>query len=482
MKSKVMLFVREFRQSVARNPIEALLAAGTCVLWLCLLREETDSVLNLLRFAPVIFLLACILHAHSGHKGIRVAYYLSPLLWIPFYWIDKDALFPRYFVTLILIQILYVLATSRRTDRSFASAAGRYLKSAVLSLIFSVIIWLALCAILFSIRSIFDVWSELEMELYVITQALAFGLCLPLLFLFFKGEDGGENRPPAAAFRFLLDYILSPALLIYAVILYVYMLKIIFTVNLPKGQIAYMVTAFVTAFFCLKACQLFLERQIYAKFYRRASLITLPTLIICWVGVIYRIQEYGFTVMRVYLVIFVAVLTLLALLFFFRRIPHYAFAAWASVGLFGLITYVPGITAADIEAWSQSGRPQSEAPAPGETLHIQSGAPVDIAAYRQLYPLESYPKGNYYETNSDTLSIYIKDSLLLREDFNHLFARQLEHAGLSPTDSIPERKYAELLCLPLDSGAILFEYIALQRTDTGYHVNYLVPKYYLSEN
>ena len=479
--NRLHLIGLELKQSVKRNPVESFLALCFLVVRLGMLGAEATSWWNVVRYAPVVFLLTCIFHAHSERKGVRWLYYLSPLLLIPFGFVEETRLSLPYAFTLMIIQLLYILLTSRRYDRPFAYGALNYVKSAGIALALSLVIWITLWVIVASVSYIFDIWKEDTADLILITQAIAIAFCLPLLFVLFRDAHRDKAMQPAKAFRVLLNYVLSPALMVYTVILYLYMLKILITFELPKGQIAYMVTAFVSAFFILKGCQFFLWRRFYGWFYRWASWITLPTLALCWVGVVYRIREYGFTEPRVYLIAVVSVLTFTALLFFFRRWPHYSLAAWSAVALFSLITYIPGITAKDIEEWSQAGRPESDkSPEWKKTIVIRSQKSVDISDYKQLYLLNSYLEEDiHYQTTRDSLSFYIKDSLVYSNAFSRIFAGQLQKAGLSPTDSIPEEKYPELLRLELDSGTILFEDYHITRTDSGYEIGYMQPMVYL---
>ncbi len=479
--NRLYFFGLELRQSIKRNPVESLLALCFFVIRIGMLGAEATSWWNVLRYAPVVFLLTCIFHAHAERKPVRWLYFLSPLLLIPFGLIEETQFTLPFAFTLVIIQILYVLATSRKYDRPFAYGALNYVRSAGIALALSLIIWITLWVIVASISYIFDIWEENMDDLILITQAIAIAFCLPLLFVLFRDAHRDKPLQSARAFRILLNYVLSPALMVYTGILYLYMLKILITFELPKGQIAYMVTAFVSAFFILKGCQFFLKRRIYGWFYRWASWITLPTLALCWIGVVYRIREYGFTEPRVYLIAVVSVLTLTALFFLFRRLPHYTLVAWSAVALFSVITYIPGITAKDIEDWSQAGRPESDRNAQEKTLlTIHSQEPVDISGYHQLYFLDSYPEGgNYYQTYQDSLCLYIRDSLVYHNEFSRIFADQLQKAGLALTDSIPEAKYAELLRLDLDSATILFESYGVMQTNSGYDVRYMQPKVYM---
>ena len=469
------------KESVRRHPVEAFLAVCFCGLWISMVWVDDHPIWNLLRYAPVVFLLACIFHAQAKWRVMRWLYYLSPLLLIPCYGMSEALVSLPYFFTLLNIQLLYVLATSGKDDKSFTEGAWRYVKSAGIAFVLSLIIWLTLWVITASISYIFDIWKDDMADLILITQAIAFAFCLPLLFILFKDVYGEKAMHVGKAFRILMDYVLSPALIVYAVILYLYIGKIVITFELPKGQVAYMVTAFVGFLFMLKGCQSFLEKRNYDWFYRWASWITLPTLALCWTGVAYRINEYGFTEPRVYLVAVVSVLTLMSLFFLVRRLSHYTLTAWSAVVLFSTLTYIPGITAKDIEAWSQTGRtePMKEAQRE-EMITIRAQSPVDISGYKQLYLLDSYPEeGNYYQTYRDSLYLYIKDSLVYHNDFSCIFIDQLQKAGLSPMDSLPKEKYTELLRLDLDSVTILFENYNVLRTDSGYDVRYMQPKCYL---
>ena len=469
------------KESVRRHPVEAFLAVCFCGLWISMVWVDDRPIWNLLRYALVVFLLACIFHAQAKWRVMRWLYYLSPLLLIPCYGMSEALVSLPYFFTLLNIQILYVLATSEKDDRSFTEGAWRYVKSAGIAFVLSLIIWLTLWVITASISYIFDIWKDDMADLILITQAIAHAFCLPLLFILFKDVYGGKVMLVGKAFRILMDYVLSPALIVYAVILYLYIGKIVITFELPKGQVAYMVTAFVGFLFMQKGCQSFLEKRNYDWFYRWASWITLPTLALCWTGVAYRINEYGFTEPRVYLVAVVSVLTLMSLFFLVRRLSHYTLTAWSAVAFFSILTYIPGLTAKDIEAWSQTGRtkPMKEAQRE-EMITIRAQSPMNITGYTQLYLLDSYPEeGNYYQTHRDSLYLYIKDSLVYHNDFSCIFADQLQKAGLSPMDSLPKEKYTELLRLDLDSVTILFENYNVLRTDSGYDVRYMQPKCYL---
>lgn len=101
----------------------------------------------------------------------------------------------------------------------------------------------------------------------------------------------------------LLNYIVTPALLIYTAILYLYMAKILFTWSLPEGGVAYLVFGFTITALAVKAVDQLLGKLIYNWFFDRFSLVSLPMLVLFWIGVMRRTNEYGLTEPRVYLLV-----------------------------------------------------------------------------------------------------------------------------------------------------------------------------------
>ena len=154
----------------------------------------------------------------------------------------------------------------------------------------------------------------------------------------------------------LLNYIVTPALLIYAAILYLYMAKILVTWTLPEGGVAYLVFGFTMTALAVKALGRLLEKRIYDWFFDRFSLVSLPVLALFWIGVVRRTNEYGLTEPRVYLVVCGGLMTLCVLLFLSQRTGRYLWvclAAWVS---FAALAYVPFLEPERIAVQSQTQR------------------------------------------------------------------------------------------------------------------------------
>jgi hypothetical protein len=120
---------------------------------------------------------------------------------------------------------------------------------------------------------------------------------------------------------FIFSYILAPLIIGYLGILYCYIIKILIEWNLPKGNVAYMVLAFgiigifTHAFsYPLRGTGTKLLKIVYRYFYYAL----LAPVVLLFVGIGVRINEYGFTEER-YLVVLFAIWFLLSAAYFILK-------------------------------------------------------------------------------------------------------------------------------------------------------------------
>ncbi|MFQ8803975.1 MAG: DUF4153 domain-containing protein [Alistipes indistinctus] len=185
----------------------------------------------------------------------------------------------------------------------------------------------------------------------VLYRTVAFG------FLTFNRKSEPAEPESSKLLDTLLNWVLSPAVLAYTVLLYLYFAKIVATWSLPRGRIAYLVFGFTLIAVAAQAGQTLLNKRYYDWFYNRFSLISLPALAMFWVGVGCRWSDYGLTENRVYLIACGLIMTACMGLFLSRRIGRYLYVTLTAIVILALFTYIPGLTPRDIERWSQSGRP-----------------------------------------------------------------------------------------------------------------------------
>jgi len=494
MKEKVYRIISQLKATLKLNPAEVLLSVIVCILG-CIYAIDRDlPVETILLYFPVFFLITYTLNQFTRGRKFHFIYYLSSLLFLAFYGWTDGFNYPVTMITYGVVMCIYLISLRKIENNDFMAETFRFIKAVMISGGLSGITWLLLISIYFSIKYIFNIWNSVESEAISCISSFSFLLIMPLLFLFFhKKQDQTKHQK---WFHILVNYILSPALLIYTAILYLYIIQILISWSLPKGGIAYIVIAFIVAVFFLKGCQPFLKQHYLDWYYKLSSLVVLPALIMFWIGTVYRIHQYGLTELRVYLLIIGIILTFITALFFFKRYGRYYYVICLAIFFLSLFTYIPGITAKNIGEYSQSYREKNGLINPGEntgnfsSIHITNSGSVDITGFTSMSPVYFYKNKEGYWANysreNDMDSIYLyapEDQLIFKEDIEVLFANQLKKAGIAIGDTIPQTAYPELLSIDLDSMVFILESISLSRYNNNipYEVNYMNPQLILKK-
>lgn len=190
----------------------------------------------------------------------------------------------------------------------------------VSSFFFGGVLMLGLSLAIVSMDKLFGVniptytYDYLAIFCFVLFSSLYFISSIPNMDL----EKEDDNKYSISRFlKILALYILIPILLVYVVILYLYMFKIIFTWELPNGWISWLVSVFgVVGYFTYYLVRPYQfehqnskveEERSYklSLFYTNYfTMIILPLLVLMFVGIMRRIVDYDFTINRLLVLLF----------------------------------------------------------------------------------------------------------------------------------------------------------------------------------
>lgn len=321
-------------------------------------------------------------------------------------WTEETA----YWIAACVALPLWMCVRHRLTDNEpFVQRNVQMAWSAARALLVAGILYLLYAAIVYTIKSLFDIPHKTWDGWYEQAALLLFCVLAPVLFF------AMEDRPaPVEIRRFwavLLNWVLTPALLIYTVVLYVYAAKILFTWNLPKGGVAIMVTVFFVVFLLTKMLQMLTEPQPFKWFYDRFGLFVLPLLALFWTGVARRLADYGLTESRYYLLLVGALMTACVLVFLFRNRRGYFALAAGALAVVLLTVLVPGLRGERIAQRAQIQRVRTIATQLDRlnddgTLRLPEPDPTDtlnMEEHRRLYQSLDYIGDN--------------DMLVLKQEF-----------------------------------------------------------------
>lgn len=396
----IRIFIGKLGETLRFAPAEIFTTVYAFVTFTLAYEKVSPIQEEYIALAPLVFGLSFILN-RLCHGKWRLIYYLSPLVYVLFIKTDlKDWITStEYIIALLICPLAVILSDWIKDNKRFAERIIRYLVDWVAAGLLALVAYLLVNAIVYSFGYIFDLHIPSKFSFYAFLSASI--LLTPLCFLTFNRQsEQTPDRPiPGNSFLDILArYVLTPAAWIYTIILYLYFVRIAITWSLPRGGIAYLVFGFILFATILKALQPLLQKQPCKWFYERFSLISLPALIMFWIGVGYRINQYGLTEDRIYLIVCGVVMTLTIGLFFSHRWGRYLYATLSAVVLLALVTYIPGIRAGQLGLLSQNLRAErlidrlQLADATGKIAPIKrpDSDSIHKKDYRDLYNTLSY--------------------------------------------------------------------------------------------
>ncbi len=354
---KVLEILRRLLRCPLEFPVEALMGLSFFLIAAYDIYHGFGNVPNkyldeeILAFFVPLFVLT--FYMHKLNKWAYVAsffifLFLMPLSLEPFI---TSLAFP---FTYVLAALLLIVGTRRLTDRPF----GAHLLHVVTQLAFGVLVTgilnLAILAITWSFFYIFGIKEPHNFYSYI--YAFLWFFVAPLVCVSFISRDEYEEGETPKILQIIINFILTPAIIIYAVILYAYTLKILFTWDLPKGGVAWMVMGFIVVALAGHLAQYILPRRHYDWFYRNFTWIALPPLVLYWVGTLYRIRHYSFTESRVYLLVAGVLMTLFVLMLLWKAPRRYQLMTLLAMLAVVVFTYIPGISARSIGLACQQSR------------------------------------------------------------------------------------------------------------------------------
>ena len=358
LKLKVKTIAQQLLRSPREFPVEA--AMGVAFFLIAALHTSSSQwavkIADYLQYDILMLFVPLIVLTFRLHRVNRWAYILSGLLFIPLMALDLKpfVLTCGFWFTYVLAAILLVAGTWKMDNRSFAAHALHVVKMLFFGVVISVLLTLAVMAIVASFVYIFDITQPVHLYEYIlefIWFAIAPQVCCSLI-----SHDEDKVKEPSRVLSIILNFILSPAVIIYTVILYVYFIKIALEWDLPKGGVAWMVMGFITVALIGRLMQYVLSKRYYDWFYRRFPLIAVAPLILYWIGSIYRIRLYSFTESRFYLMVADLLMTLFVMMLVWRRSRRFQLMALISGAAIILFTYIPGISAKSIGLRCQTER------------------------------------------------------------------------------------------------------------------------------
>ena len=300
----------QIKNAVSAHPIEIFLISAFAIgIWFMELGTQKGDHLAYWVFEPMLFIFVYLSRPYSWYRFS----WIVPLVALAIIGMTNDS--AEFYLTspkfwganfialLVLLGFPFEKNNQGFTYRNFTNLFHLGLATAVWLLVFGLV-----AAILFTITTLFNVefsysfYSHFYTSLGIFTQ--------PLFFLVFQQRQAKSEMTLNRIFEILVNFVLAPALMIFTVLLYAYVVQIIFEGVLPKGMLANITLPYLLGGLGVYALRSICAKARWETFFKFYPYLAIVPIVLLWLAIDRRISAYAWTEQRIYLVALATAITI----------------------------------------------------------------------------------------------------------------------------------------------------------------------------
>ena len=300
----------QIKNAVSAHPIEIFLISAFAIgIWFMELGTHKGDHLAYWVFEPMLFIFVYLSRPYSWYRFS----WIVPLVALAIIGMTNDS--AEFYLTspkfwganfialLVLLGFPFEKNNQGFTYRNFTNLFHLGLATAVWLLVFGLV-----AAILFTITTLFNVefsysfYSHFYTSLGIFTQ--------PLFFLVFQQRQAKSEMTLNRIFEILVNFVLAPALMIFTVLLYAYVVQIIFEGVLPKGMLANITLPYLLGGLGVYALRSICAKARWETFFKFYPYLAIVPIVLLWLAIDRRISAYAWTEQRIYLVALATAITI----------------------------------------------------------------------------------------------------------------------------------------------------------------------------
>ena len=301
----------QIKNAVSAHPIEIFLISAFAIgIWFMELgtHKENDHLAYWV-FEPMLFIFIYLSRPYSWYRFS----WIVPLVALAIIGMTNDSAefylsSPKFgganfIALLVLLGFPFEKNNQGFTYRNFTNLFHLGLATMVWLLVFGLV-----AAILFTITTLFNVeFSDSFYEHFY----TSFGIfTLPLFFLVFQQRQAKSEMTLNRIFEILVNFVLAPALMIFTVLLYAYVVQIIFEGVLPKGMLANITLPYLLGGLGVYALRSICAKARWETFFKFYPYLSIVPIVLLWLAIDRRISAYAWTEQRIYLVALATAITI----------------------------------------------------------------------------------------------------------------------------------------------------------------------------
>ena len=306
----------QIKNAVSAHPIEIFLISAFAIgIWFMELEpHQGNDHLAYWVFEPMLFIFVYLSRPYSWYRFS----WIVPLVALAIIGMTNDS--AEFYLTspkfwganfialLVLLGFPFEKNNQGFTYRNFTNLFHLGLATMVWLLVFGLV-----AAILFTITTLFNVeFSDSFYEHFYTSLGI---FTLPLFFLVFQQRQAKSEMTLNRIFEILVNFVLAPALMIFTVLLYAYVVQIIFEGVLPKGMLANITLPYLLGGLGVYALRSICAKARWETFFKFYPYLAIVPIVLLWLAIDRRISAYAWTEQRIYLVaLAVAIIIVYAIL------------------------------------------------------------------------------------------------------------------------------------------------------------------------
>lgn len=300
----------QIKSAVSTHPIAIFLISAFAIgIWFMELGTQRGDHLAYWVFEPMLFIFVYLSRPYSWYRFS----WIVPLVAIAiigmtndnadFYLTSSKFWGASFIALLVLLGFPFEKNNKGFTYRNFTNLFHIGLATAVWLLVFGLV-----AAILFTITTLFNVefsnsfYNHFYTSLGIFTQ--------PLFFLVFQQRQSKSEMTLNRIFEILVNFVLAPALMIFTVLLYAYVVQIIFEGVLPKGMLANITLPYLLGGLGVYALRSICAKARWETFFKFYPYLAIVPIVLLWLAIDRRISAYAWTEQRIYLVALATAITI----------------------------------------------------------------------------------------------------------------------------------------------------------------------------
>ena len=301
----------QIKNAVSAHPIEIFLISAFAIgIWFMELEpHQGNDHLAYWVFEPMLFIFVYLSRPYSWYRFS----WIVPLVALAIIGMTNDS--AEFYLTspkfwganfialLVLLGFPFEKNNQGFTYRNFTNLFHIGLATAVWLLVFGLV-----AAILFTITTLFNVEFSDSFYEHIYTSLGIF--TLPLFFLVFQQRQAKSEMTLNRIFEILVNFVLAPALMIFTVLLYAYVVQIIFEGVLPKGMLANITLPYLLGGLGVYALRSICAKARWETFFKFYPFLAIVSIVLLWLAIDRRISAYAWTEQRIYLVALATAITI----------------------------------------------------------------------------------------------------------------------------------------------------------------------------